>query len=46
MLRALEAGYRIAAGVSNDYLIEIDTAEQAAEFERFIAEQEHSAHVR
>ena len=33
MLRVLERGYRIAVGVSKDFLIEIDTLEQALEFE-------------
>ncbi len=33
MLRVLERGYRIAVGISNDFLIEIDTLEQALEFE-------------
>lgn len=33
MLRVLEHGYRIAVGISKDFLIEIDTLEQALEFE-------------
>ena len=36
MLRVLEHGYRIAVGVSDDFLIEIDTAQQAREFEQFL----------
>jgi 3-deoxy-manno-octulosonate cytidylyltransferase (CMP-KDO synthetase) len=36
MLRVLEHGFRIAVGVSDDFLIEIDTLEQAHEFERFL----------
>jgi 3-deoxy-manno-octulosonate cytidylyltransferase (CMP-KDO synthetase) len=36
MLRAIEAGYRIAVGISDDFLIEIDTIEQVLEFEQFI----------
>jgi 3-deoxy-manno-octulosonate cytidylyltransferase (CMP-KDO synthetase) len=39
MLRVLERGYRIAVGVSNDFLIEIDTIEQAHEFEQFVKER-------
>lgn len=34
MLRVIEAGHRIAVGVSRDFLIEIDTPEQAREFEK------------
>lgn len=40
MLRATEHGYRIAVGVSNDPYIEIDTLEQARDFERHL--QKHS----
>jgi 3-deoxy-manno-octulosonate cytidylyltransferase (CMP-KDO synthetase) len=36
MLRALERGYRIAVGISNDFLIEIDTLQQAREFEECV----------
>jgi 3-deoxy-manno-octulosonate cytidylyltransferase (CMP-KDO synthetase) len=39
MLRALENGCSIALGRSDDALIEIDTAEQAAQFERYIADR-------
>jgi len=39
MLRALETGHRIAVGVSEDALIEIDTPEQAADFEEVIKER-------
>lgn len=38
MLRVLEAGYRIQVGVTEDTLIEIDTAEQAAQFEAVVKE--------
>lgn len=38
MLRVLEAGYRIQVGVSHESLIEIDTAEQAAQFEAVVKE--------
>ena len=38
MLRVMEHGYRIAVGVSEDALIEIDTPEQAAEFETVVKE--------
>jgi 3-deoxy-manno-octulosonate cytidylyltransferase (CMP-KDO synthetase) len=38
MLRVLEQGYRIAVGVSEDSLIEIDTREQAAQFEAVVKE--------
>ena len=38
MLRVLEQGYRIAVGVTEDSLIEIDTREQAAEFEAVVKE--------
>ncbi len=38
MLRVLEAGYRIQIGVTEDILIEIDTAEQAAQFEAVVKE--------
>ena len=36
MLRVLERGYRIAVGISDDFLIEIDTMQQAREFEQFL----------
>lgn len=36
MLRVLEQGHRIAVGVTQDALIEIDTLEQAAEFEAVV----------
>jgi 3-deoxy-manno-octulosonate cytidylyltransferase (CMP-KDO synthetase) len=39
MLRATEHGYRIAVGVSNDPYIEIDTLEQARDFERHLQKQ-------
>jgi len=39
MLRALERGYRIAVGISDDFLIEIDTLEQVLEFEQFVKER-------
>jgi len=39
MLRALEHGYGIAVGVSDDFLIEIDTVQQAREFEQFLRER-------
>lgn len=39
MLRVLEQGYRIAVGVTQDALIEIDTLEQAAEFEAVVKER-------
>jgi 3-deoxy-manno-octulosonate cytidylyltransferase (CMP-KDO synthetase) len=39
MLRALERGYRIAVGISDDFLIEIDTLEQALEFEQFVKDR-------
>ena len=38
MLRVLERGHRIAVGVTHDALIEIDTLEQAAEFEAVVKE--------
>jgi len=38
MLRVLEQGHRIAVGVSEDSLIEIDTREQAAQFEAVVKE--------
>ena len=38
MLRVLESGYRIQVGVTTDTLIEIDTVEQAAEFEAVVKE--------
>jgi 3-deoxy-manno-octulosonate cytidylyltransferase (CMP-KDO synthetase) len=39
MLRVLERGYRIAVGVSENFLIEIDTLEQALEFEQFVKDR-------
>ncbi len=39
MLRATEHGYRIAVGVCNDPYIEIDTLEQARDFERYLEKQ-------
>jgi 3-deoxy-manno-octulosonate cytidylyltransferase (CMP-KDO synthetase) len=39
MLRVLERGHRIAVGVTHDALIEIDTLEQAAEFEAVVKER-------
>jgi 3-deoxy-manno-octulosonate cytidylyltransferase (CMP-KDO synthetase) len=39
MLRVLERGYRIAVGVSNDKLIQINTLQQALEFEQFVKER-------
>jgi len=36
MLRVLEHGYRIAVGISKDFLIEIDTIEQALEFQAMV----------
>ncbi len=36
MLRATENGYTIAVGISNDPYIEIDTLEQARDFERYL----------
>jgi 3-deoxy-manno-octulosonate cytidylyltransferase (CMP-KDO synthetase) len=38
MLRVLEQGYQIAVGVTEDSLIEIDTREQAAQFEAVVKE--------
>lgn len=38
MLRAIEQGHPIAVGVTSDALIEIDTLEQAAEFEAVVKE--------
>jgi 3-deoxy-manno-octulosonate cytidylyltransferase (CMP-KDO synthetase) len=38
MLRVLEAGWRIQVGVTYDALIEIDTPQQAAEFEAVVKE--------
>lgn len=38
MLRVLEQGHRIAVGITHDALIEIDTREQAAEFEAVVKE--------
>jgi 3-deoxy-manno-octulosonate cytidylyltransferase (CMP-KDO synthetase) len=39
MLRALERGHPIAVGITHDALIEIDTREQAAEFEAVVKER-------
>jgi 3-deoxy-manno-octulosonate cytidylyltransferase (CMP-KDO synthetase) len=39
MLRATEHGYRISVGVSDDPYIEIDTLEQARDYERYLEEQ-------
>lgn len=39
MLRATEHGYRIAVGLCNDPYIEIDTLEQARDFERYLEKQ-------
>ncbi|GMQ95969.1 MAG: 3-deoxy-manno-octulosonate cytidylyltransferase [Gammaproteobacteria bacterium] len=39
MLRATEHGYRVAVGISNDPYIEIDTLEQARDFERYLEKQ-------
>lgn len=39
MLRASEHGYRIAVGISYDPYLEIDTPEQAREFERLLEEK-------
>jgi 3-deoxy-manno-octulosonate cytidylyltransferase (CMP-KDO synthetase) len=39
MLRATEYGYRIAVGISNDPYIEIDTLEQARDYERYLEVQ-------
>jgi 3-deoxy-manno-octulosonate cytidylyltransferase (CMP-KDO synthetase) len=39
MLRATEHGCRIAVGISNDPYIEIDTLEQAREFERYLEKE-------
>lgn len=36
MLRAIEHGYRIAVGITEDPYIEIDTPEQARDFERYL----------
>ena len=36
MLRVIESGYRIQIGVTNDICVEIDTVEQAAEFEAVV----------
>lgn len=36
MLRATENGFRIAVGITSDPYIEIDTLEQARDFERFL----------
>ena len=42
MLRATEHGYRIAVGVCNDPYIEIDTLEQARDFERYLEKGSYS----
>ena len=39
MLRVLEQGHRIAVGITQDALIEIDTLEQAAEFEAVVKDR-------
>jgi 3-deoxy-manno-octulosonate cytidylyltransferase (CMP-KDO synthetase) len=39
MLRAMERGYRIKVGVTREALIEIDTLEQAVEFEQVVTER-------
>ena len=39
MLRALENGYSIAVGITHDALIEIDTEENAIEFEQAVMER-------
>ena len=39
MLRAIDNGYGISVGVSNDPYIEIDTLEQARDFERYLEKQ-------
>ena len=39
MLRATEHGYRISVGVSDDPYIEIDTLEQARDYQRYLEEQ-------
>jgi 3-deoxy-manno-octulosonate cytidylyltransferase (CMP-KDO synthetase) len=39
MLRAMERGHRIKVGVTKDALIEIDTPEQAVEFEQVVTER-------
>lgn len=39
MLRAMERGHRIKVGVTKDALIEIDTPEQAVEFEQVVMER-------
>ena len=39
MLRAMERGHRIKVGVSKEALVEIDTPEQAVEFEQVVTER-------
>jgi 3-deoxy-manno-octulosonate cytidylyltransferase (CMP-KDO synthetase) len=39
MLRAMERGHRIKVGVTKEALIEIDTPEQAVEFEQVVTER-------
>ena len=39
MLRAIEQGYRIAVGITTDSLIEIDTPQQAVQFEQVVKER-------
>jgi 3-deoxy-manno-octulosonate cytidylyltransferase (CMP-KDO synthetase) len=39
MLRAMERGHRIRVGITKDALIEIDTPEQAVEFESVVTER-------
>ena len=40
MLRAMENGYRIAVGITHDVHVEIDTREQARDFERLVSEND------
>lgn len=39
MLRAMERGHRIKVGITKDALVEIDTPEQAVEFEQVVSER-------
>jgi 3-deoxy-manno-octulosonate cytidylyltransferase (CMP-KDO synthetase) len=39
MLRAMERGHRIKVGITKDALVEIDTPEQAVEFEQVVTER-------
>ena len=43
MLRATENGYRIAVGITSDPYIEIDTLEQARDFERYLERSRRKA---